>query len=179
MVHRDAKPRSVRIREARAEDAAPLIVLFQTLYSETTFLLFEPGESVPSLEHYAKRITELAQAESGVMFVAESGGALIGVIFGNRGIAKRTGHSLYLVLGVVQVHWNRGVGRSLLESAEAWATKRQLHRLELTVQTANARAIALYEKVGFVREGTKRHSLKIEGRYVDELLMSKLIDVGL
>ena len=50
-----------------------------------------------------------------------------------------------------------------------------MHRLELTVSTMNHRAISLYEKVGFAREGVKRHSLNIEGRYVDELYMSKLV----
>jgi RimJ/RimL family protein N-acetyltransferase len=35
--------------------------------------------------------------------------------------------------------------------------------------------VQLYEKMGFIREGTKRHSLKIEGQFVDEQYMSKLI----
>jgi RimJ/RimL family protein N-acetyltransferase len=51
----------------------------------------------------------------------------------------------------------------------------ELHRLELTVDVDNRRAIALYEKCGFEREGVKRRSRRIEGRYFDELSMSKLI----
>jgi len=34
---------------------------------------------------------------------------------------------------------------------------------------------SLYERAGFEREGIKRHSLWLDGRYVDELYMSKLI----
>jgi hypothetical protein len=36
--------------------------------------------------------------------------------------------------------------------------------------------VGLYRKAGFAAEGIKRHSLCIEGRYADELFMSKLID---
>lgn len=48
----------MRIREATAEDAAAVIALFQQLYSETRFLLYEPGESVPGIEEYTRRITD-------------------------------------------------------------------------------------------------------------------------
>ena len=75
-----------------------------------------------------------------------------------------------------QAYWNQGVGRSLLGAIEGWAKTRGLHRLELTVQATNDRAIMLYEGIGFVREGTKRDSIKIGAGYVDEFFMSKLID---
>jgi len=38
------------------------------------------------------------------------------------------------------------------------------------------RAIRLYEKMGFVEEGTKRHALVVDGRPVDEVYMAKLLD---
>lgn len=38
-------------------------------------------------------------------------------------------------------------------------------------------AIRLYQRVGFEVEGTKRRSLRVEGEFVDELYMAKLIDV--
>lgn len=39
----------------------------------------------------------------------------------------------------------------------------------------NHRAIALYSKVGFRFEGTKRDSLLVDGLYVDEYYMAKLL----
>ena len=165
----------MRIREAIPDDAESVVALFQLLYSETAFLLYEPGESVPRVEDYAQRIREVADTQTGAMFVAEDNNRLIGVIIGTCGNAKRRRHALFLVMGVLQAHWNQGVGRSLLRAIEAWATTRGLHRLELTVQSTNDRAIMLYENMGFVREGTKRDSIKIGAEYVDEFLMSKLI----
>lgn len=167
----------MRVREAIPSDSARLIAFFRTLYSETTFMLFEPDEFTVTEEQQARRIEEMSRSESGVMFVCETDDELIGVVFGNRGIARRTRHSLYVVIGVLQGWVGRGVGRALFEALEGWARSRALHRLELTVDADNRRAIALYEKCGFEREGVKRHSRKIEGRYSDELYMSKLIAV--
>lgn len=165
----------MRICEAVPDDASNIIALLQRLYSETPFLLFEPGEMVPDVAVFAQRIAESAQQEAGAMFVAEMHGELVGVIFGNRGAARKTRHSMFLVMGVLQAFTGRGVGSALMSAVEAWALARELHRLELNVSTANVGAIALYEKTGFRREGVKRHSLKLAGSYVDEFVMSKLI----
>jgi Acetyltransferases, including N-acetylases of ribosomal proteins len=48
-----------------------------------------------------------------------------------------------------------------------------LTRLELTVMVHNERAIALYKKMGFEIEGTKKRSMRIDGQYVDEYYMAK------
>lgn len=42
--------------------------------------------------------------------------------------------------------------------------------------THNLAGIALYKKMGFEIEGRKRHSLRVNGAYVDEYYMSKLLD---
>ena len=51
-----------------------------------------------------------------------------------------------------------------------------MHGLELTVMTHNTAGIALYKKQGFAIEGTKRHSLLLNGQFIDEFYMSKLLD---
>lgn len=167
----------MHVRKAVPGDSAKLVAFFRTLYSETNFMLYESGEVTLNEEQQARRIEEMSRSESGAMFVCETNDVLIGAVFGNRGIARRTRHSLYVVIGVLQAWVGRGVGRALLEALETWARSREIHRLELTVDVDNRRAIALYEKFGFEREGVKRHSRKIDGRYSDELYMSKLIAV--
>ena len=49
-----------------------------------------------------------------------------------------------------------------------------LHRVELEVYTFNPRALHVYEKVGFVREGVKRDVLLWEGEYHSAIVMSIL-----
>ena len=52
-----------------------------------------------------------------------------------------------------------------------------IKRLELTVHTANARAVDLYQRSGFEIEGTRRSSMLVDGVYTDEYLMSLITDI--
>lgn len=49
-----------------------------------------------------------------------------------------------------------------------------LHRVELEVYAFNPRARAVYEKVGFVREGVRRDALRWGGEWVDAITMAIL-----
>lgn len=46
-----------------------------------------------------------------------------------------------------------------------------VHRIELEVYAFNTRAIATYERVGFVREGVRRQSLWWDGEFHDTVVM--------
>ena len=49
-----------------------------------------------------------------------------------------------------------------------------LQRVQLDVYGDNSRAIACYERVGFVREGVRRHARFCHGAYMDMVFMSVL-----
>jgi RimJ/RimL family protein N-acetyltransferase len=49
-----------------------------------------------------------------------------------------------------------------------------LHRIELEEHRSNPRARRVYEKAGFVLEGTRRDALRWDGRYEDVLSMAVL-----
>jgi RimJ/RimL family protein N-acetyltransferase len=59
---------------------------------------------------------------------------------------------------------------------EAGAREHGYHRLELTVPVHNERASALYESLGYEREGLRRHGFKVNGTDVDLYYMTKLIE---
>jgi len=69
----------------------------------------------------------------------------------------------------------KGIGKALIQEvinqADNWLN---LVRLELEVHADNHSAIALYERVGFQLEGTKRLSTFKAGKYIDMLLMSRI-----
>ncbi len=168
----------MEIREASPDDAGVVLALFERLCAQTTFLLHEPDEQGATVEEFARRLERMRKEYAGVVYLASVGLETAGVIVGSRGAARRNRHSMSVVLGVLQSYWNRGVGMSLLRAVEDWASTQGLHRLELTVQQRNTRAVALYEKAGFAIEGTRRHALVVNGAYVDEWFMSKLIADG-
>ncbi len=87
----------------------------------------------------------------------------------------RRRHAMALGM-VVAADWQgRGVGGLLLEAlcrhADQWLGA---VRLELTVYTDNAAAIALYRRLGFQIEGTHRAYALREGVYVDAHAMARL-----
>lgn len=49
-----------------------------------------------------------------------------------------------------------------------------LQRIELTVLESNKRARALYEKIGFIKEGVKRKAKYKNGKFIDMIMMSIL-----
>jgi ribosomal protein S18 acetylase RimI-like enzyme len=80
-----------------------------------------------------------------------------------------------LGLMVAASYRRRGVGRALMEAAEAWAREVGVRKLELHVFPYNDAAIALYESLGYEREGYRRdHFRRTEG-FVDAILMAKMI----
>jgi RimJ/RimL family protein N-acetyltransferase len=74
-------------------------------------------------------------------------------------------------------HTNRGMGTEAtrLILGHAFDTV-GVHRVELDVYSFNPRARRVYEKVGFVYEGTKRHALRWNGEWVDAYVMAMLAD---
>jgi RimJ/RimL family protein N-acetyltransferase len=50
----------------------------------------------------------------------------------------------------------------------------KLHRIELDVFTFNPRAVHVYEKIGFKREGLLREVMLYDGTYHDAIIMSIL-----
>lgn len=51
---------------------------------------------------------------------------------------------------VEQAHWGKGLGRRIMQDAIDLCAQRGRRRVTLTVTKSNARAMALYERLGFV-----------------------------
>ena len=56
-------------------------------------------------------------------------------------------------------HWNKGLGRQLIETVEQQARDFDFTDLDLKVSASNQRAIGLYEKVGFVIDRHRSNNL--------------------
>ena len=71
--------------------------------------------------------------------------------------------------------WGKGYGYEAMQLLLQFAfDELNLHRVQLTVFSYNERAIALYEKLGFHREGVHREHLQRDGRRYDMYLYGLL-----
>jgi RimJ/RimL family protein N-acetyltransferase len=163
------------IREITRDDASNFASLTQQVEKESDFMLFEPGERKITPEQQFKRIEAIEQEENSTIFIVEETNKLVAYMVVIGGFASRNKHSAYLVIGVLKEFSGRGIGTKLFEKLHKWTIEHKIHRLELTVMNHNERAISLYKKVGFEIEGIKRHSLFINGNYIDEYYMAKLV----
>ncbi|MCA1029748.1 GNAT family N-acetyltransferase [Bacillus timonensis] len=166
----------MNIREIKVSDAENFLTLSKKLDQETSFMLYEPNERKTNVEQQTKALQRILESESSTIFVAEdTNESLIGFLAVIGGNVQRKLHTAYLAIGILQDYARQGIGNRLFDVMEEWATNKEIHRLELTVMTHNEAGIALYKKRGFFIEGTKKHSLKINGQYVDEYYMAKLL----
>lgn len=160
---------SIAVRRAEARDADALQAIFAAprAVAGTLQLPFS------SAALWAKRITEAAPDDC--LLVAEVEGEVVG----NLGLhpaskSPRRRHAATIGMAVRDDWQRRGVGTALLAAAidlaDNWIG---YARLELTVYTDNAAAVALYRKFGFEGEGTARGYALRDGEYVDALMMAR------
>jgi RimJ/RimL family protein N-acetyltransferase len=158
------------LRPARPTDGRGLARLFADVRKEGRWLITAPGAvSEPSESFW---ISEMIRAAEHLVLVAEADGEVVGnvLVSVDRGVA--TEHIGVLSITIAEEWRDVGIGSELVESAQRWARDSGLRKLSLGVFPDNERAIAVYEKRGFVREGLRRMQYRSGGEYRDEVLMA-------
>ena len=160
----------VAVRVARTEDEAGLARLDAAAWT--------PASGFPSV---AERVNDpfftffTDDSPPGAHLVAELDGRLAGYIRLKPVTPLRENtHVLGIVgLAVAPGDRRRGIASALLAAAEQHARARGARKLSLRVLGTNETAMRLYERHGFVLEGTLRDEFRIDGRFVDDVLMAK------
>lgn len=172
----ESPPDGIEIREASPADADALLSFGRQLLSETPNFVRGPDERASNTAEMRRLCAGFADAPGWCMLHAWAGGRPVGEAVLMAGRTARTSRTAQVGVGVLRSHWRRGIGHALLLRLEERALAERLHRLELTVFPHNRAARKLYEKLGYETEGVKRQSVRIDGEWVDELLMAKLLD---
>jgi RimJ/RimL family protein N-acetyltransferase len=165
----------ITLRPITENDAEAFLQLRHKLDHETKFMMLEPGERATPLEQVQQQLQNVVKAPNKAIFVLEDEGPLVGYLSIMGEEFRRNRHCAYIVIGILQAYTGQGLGKRLFTEMEKWAKQTGLHRLELTVMAHNLAGVALYQKMGFEIEGTKHDSLLVDGRYIDEYYMAKLI----
>jgi len=90
----------------------------------------------------------------------------------------RIAHIVYL--GGVAIHpsyTGKGFGQKMIEEIKEYVKQKGFLRIELSVAVINEKAVRLYEKAGFAKEGIlKKYTyMKEENKFLDEVMMAYLL----
>jgi RimJ/RimL family protein N-acetyltransferase len=164
------------VRQAALADVPTLTATIAKIDEETEFL-GPPGEYLQRwAPRLAERLAEMNERGTGAYFLAEHAGEIVGFLGAYAGALARTRGIVYVShVGVRRAWRGQGVGSALFAAIEDWARTHGAWRLDLRVDTQNARGIALYEKRGFVVEGRVVDGALRDGVWCDHFVMAKAL----
>lgn len=155
------------IREGHAGDAAAIATIWNRLIRDTVHT-FSTVEKTP--EGIA------ATMETQPFIVADQGGTVAGFVSwapfrGGPGYAFTAEHSIHVAPGAQ----GTGVGRALMEAAEARARTDRIHSLIAGIGGENGAALAFHAALGFGQVGHIPEAGWKFGRWHDLILMQKML----
>jgi len=163
------------IRAAVEADANSLVVLGARLAENDPFLVVTGFDPVTGTALIRSAVADGAESGSSEIFVAEIENQLAGFAICRRHPAPERNTILQLDLGVDDRYRRRGFGSALVLHTIDWARNSDIHRIQLAVVAENGAALSLYEKHGFVPEGTLRRGFKLGSKFHDVYILARLL----
>lgn len=167
--------RTLLIRNAVGADAEAYIRYYIRAHSETEYLTTYPDEKRMDAGDVAARLENTAGDPRSLELCAFADGELVG----SAGIGMirdrdKTRHRAELGISIIKPYWGLGIGRELVSACIEMARQAGYLQLELEVVSDNARAVALYEKLGFTEYGRNPKAFRTRQGQWQELVLMRL-----
>ena len=162
------------LRSYRASDAEPML----RLNHETNIQRLTGTHTIFTLEQIQRYIglyhdPDVTDRAGFIIAVPESLEPLGEVVINNIDLDNRSGNIRIVLLS--EGSTGQGYGSEAMRLMVDYGFRiLGLHRIELGVYAFNPRAIHVYEKIGFKREGVLRDSLFFDDEFHDQIIMSIL-----
>ena len=146
--------RTCILRNGTAEDGAAVLDVFTLTHAQTDWLLSYPDENSFTAEQEAEFLQAKTDSADEIEIVAEIDGRIVGtagIECANRKYKMK--HRAEFGIGIDKESWGLGIGRALTQACIECARAAGYTQLELGVVAENDRAVALYEREGFVEFG--------------------------
>lgn len=166
------------LRSPEAGDAKSVLKYLFQVSGETHFMVRYPEECMMTIEQEETFLEGIIAADSPEVYIAAwVDGEFAGAVSVNRqGDRIKMRHRAGLGIAVLQKYWGLGLGTILMLSALEAAKEAGYYQVELGVFADNAKAIALYEKMGFEKWGVTRNAFRLkDGTMIDEIMMGKIL----
>lgn len=166
--------RKALLRNPREEDIPGLLEYLVKSAGESEFILRSPeecGKYTPESE--GRWVENMNASENNAVLVCEVDGRIAGNCDIGRHDKSKTRHRAAIGIALTKEFWGQGIGtamfQELIHIARSWEGVTQL---ELEFVEGNARARALYEKMGFRITGVRPDAFRMkDGSLRNEYMM--------
>ena len=176
--HKSKSGKTFTVRTALPSDALGILVHVRQVMDEKIYTL-SLSEELPLTEaQEVEWINKTNANPSSLILVAVHGEEVIGMLDFSPGHRQRIAHTGEFGMGLNAAFREDGIGAVMLTTLIGWAatTHPIIENVSLKVHATNSRAIALYQKFGFVKQGEMVRDLKYApGHYVNTVLMVKFV----
>jgi RimJ/RimL family protein N-acetyltransferase len=167
-IHKLKNGGALVIREAAVNDARAVLDYLESVSSESDFLSFGPGEFDLGQPEEEEFLSKCLESDNQLYIIGAIDDSIVATLNFSAGRRPRVRHCGELGMSVRKEYWGLGIGSLMLETLITWARETQIvTKINLRVRTDNRRAILLYESKGFVKEGTIRREMLLDGEYYD------------
>ena len=142
------------MRNGNESDGQAVLDNFNLTHEETDYLLTYPDENSLDAEQESRFLKEKTESENEIEIVAIVGDAVAGTAgIEAIGTKYKVRHRAEFGISIAKEFWGLGIGQALMEACIECARTAGYVQLELEVVAENERALAMYEKAGFVQYG--------------------------
>lgn len=166
------------LRPARPTDAPAVIAIINAVCAERVYLLTDRYVGTPQWEaalHHPEEALQCPKTPPGLLLLPVVDKQIVGWCRVFPGIVSKTHHVADIGIGLLPPYREQGIGTRLLERAVDWAAAQGLIKLTADCFSTNLRARALFRKLGFAETGVRYRQYKMNGDYVDEILLERFL----
>jgi len=163
------------LRSAGRADAAEMTAVFRQTHGETDYLLSYPDENSFDEEKERAYLEKKEASRKEAELCALVDRRIVGMAgIEAVGWKDKVKHRASFGISVARDFWGLGVGRALTLACVRCARQAGYAQLELDVAAENARAVALYESVGFREYGRNPRGFYSRRGVWQELVLMRL-----
>ncbi len=166
----------VKLRTLQWEDLDDLLEMINSLVDEGADIVMSAKTTrEEEIDWLARALTRLAKDEI-IYVVAEVDGKVVANSEISRGLTGYVKHTGNIGIAIRDGYRNLGIGTQMMNVLVEQAKKLGLQVLILTAFASNERAVHVYEKVGFSIVGTIPRRFLRAGKYIDEVVMTRILE---
>ena len=146
--------KEILLRNGEAADGAAVLENFNQTHAETDYLLTYPDENRFDAEQEGRFLARKTESPREIELLAVVDGKVVGTAGVDAvGSKYKVAHRAEFGISVLKEYWGLGIGRAMTEACIQCARDAGYVQLELSVVADNARAVAMYQRAGFVECG--------------------------